>query len=567
MTTVIILTAGILYVVLYHLYGRRLERSLVGVDDRRPTPAHRLRDGMDYVPTRKEVLFGHHFASIAGASPIVGPAIAMAWGWLPGLLWIWMGNVFLGAVHDYLSLMASVRHDGRSIQSIAARLMSQKTGGFLFQVFIFFTVILIIAAFAAIIANLFEAHPQVATASILFILVAMVTGVLLYRSPLGLVWSTGIGLSLMVLSILLGSRFPIHLSSSTWLVLLGIYATIASSLPVWILLQPRDYLNAFLLWIGLLLGTVALLFLGMPFSWPALTEWSAHVIAGKPSPFWPVVPLIIACGALSGFHALVASGTTSKQLARESDGLFVGFGGMLTEGFLSTVVVVSLASVGGEVLVQHTLKASDIAQGYTGWLAEVGGPIGIFARSYALAVERTLGFPAATVAILASLWVSAFALTTLDTTTRIGRMVLTELIPRSGLSSNPILPSAIVAFLGVWLGWGGWRILWPAFGGANQMLASIAMMTAALWVVRELKAGIGYRFAVLTPALFLWLTVTLALGWYMIMVIPDFFHKSAGKGAVLLGIVIVELLLNFSLLYYVLRTLYAKGAEVGVEGG
>ncbi len=554
MTTLGVLLAGGLYLLLYFLYGRRLERELLRADDRRPTPAHRFNDGMDFVPTRREVLFGHHFASIAGASPIVGPAIAMAWGWLPGLLWIWMGNVFLGAVHDYLSLMASVRNDGRSIQWLAGRLMSSRAGVF-FQLFILFTVILIVAAFASIIASLFAAHGEVATASVLFILAALLTGWLLYHSPLGLVSATLAGLALTAGAVAAGFFFPLHLSEKTWLLVLGVYAVVASSLPVWILLQPRDYLNAFLLWMGLALGALALLLLGGNLNWPAFTTWSARVVAGHPSPFWPVVPLIIACGALSGFHALVASGTTSKQLARESDALFVGFGGMLTEGFLSTVVVLALAALGMEVLAGKPMGSSGIASGYVGWIREVGGPVGVFARAYALAVEKTLHLPATTVSILASLWVSAFALTTLDTTARIGRMVVRELLPVRGVD-NPFTGAFLVVLLGTWLAWGGgWRLVWPAFGGANQMLASIALMTVAIWVIRHYAPSPFYRVAVLAPAAFLWITVSLALGWYAVSVLPDTFVRSPGQGLLLYAVVGVELLLNLLLLYHALRAL------------
>lgn len=565
MTTLGILLAAGLYLVLYFLYGKRLERRLLQATDARPTPAHRFYDGMDFVPTRREVLFGHHFASIAGASPIVGPAIAMAWGWLPGLLWIWMGNVFLGAVHDYLSLMASVRNDGRSIQWLAGRLMSSRAG-VLFQIFILFTVILIVAAFASIIATLFAAHGEVATASLLFILAALVTGWVLYRSPLGLLPGTVIGLVLTGLAVTGGFFFPVHLSQQAWLLVLGVYAVVASTLPVWVLLQPRDYLNAFLLWGGLLLGAAALLLLGGHLAWPAFTRWSAHVVAGHPSPFWPVVPLIIACGALSGFHALVASGTTSKQLARESDALFVGFGGMLTEGFLSTVVVLSLAALGMEVLAGKSMLPGTIATEYVGWIREVGGPVGVFARAYALAVEKTLGFPAATVSILASLWVSAFALTTLDTTARIGRMVVRELLPFRAFE-NPLSGAVLVVALGTWMAWGGgWRLIWPAFGGANQMLASIALVTAAIWVIRTLNPSASYRLAVLGPAGFLWITVTLALLWYAAVVLPDVFRTSPGQGTLLYLVVGVELALNFLLLLHALRTLSRRMDVAGAEG-
>ncbi len=542
-----------LYVVFYHVYGRRLAERLVRQDPDRPTPAHRLQDGVDYVPTPRGVLFGHHFASIAGASPIVGPAIAMAWGWLPAILWIWAGNVFLGAVHDYLALMASVRNDGRSVQWVAGRLMSRRTG-LLFQVFILFTLILIIAAFASIIAGLFHRIPEVATASGLFILSAVITGWLLYRTPLGLVGGTLVGLVLTAGSVWLGFRFPLSLSTHTWLLLLWLYAGLASSLPVWILLQPRDYLNAYLLWFGLALGALALLLGVEGFHLPAFTTWQAHVVSGVPSPFWPVVPLIIACGSLSGFHSIVASGTTSKQLNRETDGLFIGFGAMFTEGFLSTLVVAAIAAYGATVLanVASSLEASSVARSYTSWIGSVGGPVAIFARSYGLAVERVFHFSASLIAVFASLWVSAFALTTLDTTNRIGRFVVNELAAELHLpmlqrlfAHSRMLASFTVGALGTWLAWGGgWHLLWPAFGGANQMLASIALMTVALWVARELPSTRGYRLAVLLPALFLWVTVTAALLWYFIAVLPGTFASHPGQAVLLGGIVAVELLLN-----------------------
>ncbi|RLI52803.1 MAG: carbon starvation protein A, partial [Candidatus Thorarchaeota archaeon] len=219
MTAAVIVAAFLLYFLMYRTYGRGFERKLVAASSERETPAHRMYDGVDYVPANKYVLFGHHFASIAGAAPIVGPAIAMAWGWLPALLWVWLGNVFIGAVHDYLSLMASVRHDGHSIQYISGKLMSKRTG-YIFELFVFLALILVIAAFSAVIGNIFVKIPAASSASAFFILAAVITGWLLYRSPLSFQAATVVGLLLLLLSIFLGARLPIKLPYRSWLVLL-----------------------------------------------------------------------------------------------------------------------------------------------------------------------------------------------------------------------------------------------------------------------------------------------------------------------------------------------------------
>jgi len=345
MTAIIILVGILLYLGLYFTYGKKLERDVVKVSDSAEAPSSRIYDGIDYVPARKEVLFGHHFASIAGAAPIIGPALAMAWGWLPGLLWIWFGNVFIGAVHDYLALMASVRYDGRSIQFVASDLLGRRTGK-AFYWLVFFLLVLVVAAFAAVIGGLFVKTPAIGSSYAFKILAALVLGVLLYRTRLSFGVATVIGVLMLIAALELGVLFPVSLGYNAWMIIMFFYIIIASAIPVNVLLQPRDYLNSFLLYAGLILGFVAAIFAFRGFEVPAYTAFAPVISGGKSTPFWPAIPLIVACGSLSGFHSLVASGTSSKQLAKERDGLFIAYGAMFTEGFLSTVVVVAIAGFG-----------------------------------------------------------------------------------------------------------------------------------------------------------------------------------------------------------------------------
>jgi len=561
LTTSVIIGLGlVVYIVLYLTYGKKLEKEIVKADSSRETPAKRLYDGIDFVPAERPVLFGHHFASIAGAAPIVGPVLAMAWGWLMGLAWIWLGNVLIGAVHDYLSLMASVRYDGRSIQWISGKVMSRRTS-LTFQLFIYFVLILVVAAFAAVITSIFVKTPEVSTASILFIVSALIVGYLMYRVRIGTIPSTAIGIILLVISIWLGFQYPLSLTATQWYGILFVYIIIAASLPVWILLQPRDYLNAWLLWFGLLAGGLAFLLVNKEITWPAYTMFSATVVGGKASPFWPVIPLVIACGSLSGFHSIVASGTTSKQLANELHGLTIGYGGMLTEGFLSTLVVTSIAAYGMTLLSQAASKLAaagiEVAKltdpqymgtHYVAAMLKSFGKVGIFANSYGMGWHDAYGVDVKIGAVFAGLWVSAFALTTLDTTNRLARFTWSEIVEEvvssesaKSVLTNRWLASVVAAAIGIGLAMtGNWTIIWPAFGGANQMLAAIALMTAGLWVRNVLKVKGVMRYLVVVPALFLWVTVTLAYIWFIVIV---------GPSPPVLTLVVIELLLAILLIY------------------
>ncbi len=555
-TILIIIGLGV-YLIFYHLYGKYLQKSVVGVSNKE-TPAKRLYDGVDYVPANKYVLFGHHFASIAGAAPIVGPVIALAWGWLPALLWIWFGNVFIGAVHDYLSLMSSVRYDGHSIQWVAGRVIKKRTS-YIFAWFIFFVLILVVAAFGAVLGIIFVKKAAVPTAYFLQIFFALILGYIMYKLKWNFSISSLIAVIMLVVSIWAAVNYPFHASYQTWMIVFLIYIIIAAALPVNILLQPRDYMNAWLLVFGLVIGGIAVLFAFKPMSIPATTMFSAPIIGGKPSPFWPTIPLIIACGSLSGFHALVGSGTTSKQLSEEIEGLFIGYGGMLTEGFLSTLVVLSIGIAGAGVIgtAKSSILANPVAFGknYIHIMKASGGPVGLFAKSYATVVYAVLGIPKKFMALLAALWVASFAMTTLDTTNRLARYTFAEIMEpikdkargAYDFFTNKWVASFIPAAIGIALAWSGeWKLIWPAFGAANQMLASIALFTVSAWVMRVQKKP---SWPIFSAAMFLWITVTSAMIWYLVVVAPSAIAKNPVQGWLLSIIMAVMILLNFMLMF------------------
>jgi carbon starvation protein len=560
MTTLILVVALAIYLGFYFTYGKKLQLKLVKSQDAGDAPSKRLSDGVDYVPTSKFVLFGHHFASIAGAGPIVGPALAVAWGWLPGLLWIWFGNIFIGAIHDYLALTASVRYDGRSVQFVAQEMIGKKAGKS-FGWFILFLCVLVVAAFGDIVAGQFAGDGAVASTFFLFCLAAIILGVLMYRTKLPFIVSTLIGIVLLIGAFMLGRNAGISASKDVWFLVIFLYIIIASALPVNILLQPRDYLNSFLLYFGLAVGGLAALIAVKGFdSVPLFTSFSAPVIGGKPSPFWPTVPLVIACGALSGFHALVASGTSSKQLREEKDSLFVGYGAMLTEGFLSTIVVISIAAFGITALGEGNVLST--------------GALPRFTASYGAMVGTALPvFTADFMKLFASIWVSSFALTTLDTTNRLGRYIVGELaLPMKeknpgayNLFNNKWAGSLIVAFFGIGLAWtGNYTVLWPAFSGANQLIASIVMLTVAMWVKKELNEK--YTNLVFIPAMLLWITVTAGLIWYVIVIIPGHFAdpaniKSIVTGSVVGVINVIMLIMNVAMITAFFKNFNAKSQE------
>jgi carbon starvation protein len=470
--------------------------------------------------------------------------------------------------------MASVRYDGRSIQWISGKLISPRMSK-AFSIFIYFALLLVIAAFGAVIGKLFVKIPIVATASLTQIALAVVLGYIMYQKTLKPLPAAAIGAIFIILSVAMGEALPIHLGYQQWVIVLLIYTIIAASLPVWVLLQPRDFMNSLLLYFGLFIGVVGLSVLFGALKIPAYTSFMAPVL-GVPSPFWPMVPLVIACGALSGFHSLVASGTTSKQLDSELSGLLVGYGSMFAEGLLSTLVVASIAAMLPIMLMKPAafnlhlkltqqeiskILSDPIAFGnnYAKIMKEFGGPAGIFAKTFGAAVGTALNLPVNALIIFAGLWITSFALTTLDTTVRLARFTWSEIMEHLNLHKTPLnntwVASAVASILGFGLAWSGaYLVLWPAFSGVNQMLASIAMMTVAAWVIKDLKAPKRYQTTVLAPALFLWITVTLALIIYVAYVAPVTMAK---KGEITLiaveAITLIELAFNFYLLKEFLR--------------
>jgi carbon starvation protein len=559
MTTLIIIIGFLLYMILYFTYGKKIEKDVVKASDAIEAPSKRLYDGIDYIPARRAVLFGHHFASIAGAAPIIGPALAICWGWLPGLLWVWFGNIFIGAVHDYLAVMASVRYDGKSIQFVASDLMGKRTGTAFYWI-VFFLLILVVAAFGAIVGGMFVRTPAIASAYAWKILAALILGVLMYRMKVNFGLSTVIGIIMLILAVWLGTVTPIKLSYISWMWIFFFYIIIAAAIPVNVLLQPRDYLNSWLLYFGLLIGFLAAIFAFKGFEIPAFSSFSPVLLGGKPTPFWPAIPLIIACGSLSGFHALVASGTTSKQLEKESDALFIGYGAMFTEGFLSTIVIVAIAGFGYTALKNagvspDTLNAGNWGAMFTKASASVKlSKANLFVQSYSDMVAATwLAFiPAIYVKVIAGMWVASFAMTTLDTTNRLARYCISEMAmplkdKAAGLYNaltNRWVASIIPAVIGIWLAaTGNWLIIWGSFGAANQLIASIALMTGAAFVAKKLKSS--FSNVAVIPAWILWITVTSAIIWFMIVVQPGAIAAKPGPGWTVMVILVIMLILNF----------------------
>lgn len=457
----------------YLIYGKYVFRKFK-INDGNITPSRRLEDGIDYVPSKPIVVLGHHFASIAGAGPIVGPIIAISFGWIPAVLWILAGGIFFGAVHDLGSMVISLRNDGKSIGAIIQKNIGIK-GKQLFIIFSFSTLILVIGVFADIIAKTFVSNPGVASASILFIILAVAFGLvnrLVGSSRKAFLLISILGIALMYYFVYLGMQVPFVLDYQLWIYILLGYAFIASVTPVAMLLQPRDYLNSFLLY-GLIIAAVVGVFIANP---DIKMDNEIHVTADNLGYLFPVLFVTIACGAISGFHSLVASGTTSKQLDKESDAKVVGYGGMLIESFLAIISV-------GAVIV--------LSRGeYLGRLGEEG-PVPLFAGGLGGMIS-TMGISEPFAIGFVALTVSAFALTTLDTCTRLARFTLQEYFEDvknqvgANLSQNRYLSTFVVILFSVLLlASGSFTTLWPIFGSANQLLAALALLTIAVWLIRN----------------------------------------------------------------------------------
>lgn len=512
---VILLIAIVVLACGYIFYGGWLAKQW-GIDPSRPTPANEMHDGVDYVPAKPYVLLGHHFSSIAGAGPINGPIQAAVFGWVPVLLWVLIGGIFFGAVHDFGALFASLRHKGETIARVIAENIDD-TAKKLFCIFAYLTLVLVVAAFASIVANTFAtglanatpesnlANQRTAMISMLFILVAIIYGFVTRGREIPLVANVISAIIIIVALVAVGYNFPlISLDYTTWMILLGVYILVASVAPVWILLQPRDYLSSYLLY-----GMIALAIIGIVgasltgdavnLAMPAFTDFTVTNIAVDPSGnpiinpdtgaavvnksaasgfLFPALFITIACGAISGFHSLVASGTTSKQLDSEKNAQPIAYGGMLIECLLAVISLCAVAFVwttyqaGG-----YASPTAVFAGGLSQMLACIPGLSGVQGIAYTLLI----------------LAVSAFCLTSLDTATRLARYMFQELWIPTGQNQhnltgwravlgNAYVATIITVVIGVGLGMTGYTIIWPLFGAANQLLAVLALLAVAAWL-------------------------------------------------------------------------------------
>jgi len=520
----IVAGVGFIFWIGYVVYAENIVK-IFNPDKHKKTPAQTNYDGIDYVPAKHwSVLFGHHFSSIAGAAPVIGPILAISiWGWAPTLLWIVLGTVLIGGVHDYCSLMLSVRHKGRSVADCAHYTIS-KNAKLIFLSFAWITLILVISVFVHLCARTLVLMPSIVLPSIGLIPLALLVGFLLYTKKLlkkhNQISVTLLGLAGLGLLIYTGSRWPVSLNVAEpvrlWSVILLVYAYFASIAPVQILLQPRDYLSAFLLFAGLLFGYVGVIANGSSLEFPAFTGFQANASYM----LWPVLFVTVACGAISGFHSLVASGTTSKQLDNEVNAKRIGYGAMIAEGFLAVLALLVVSSVYSSV------------EGLSSVVNSGGGPIYAFGFAYGRITEGFLGSFGGVFAVLI---LNAFIFTTLDTATRIARYLTQELFRLK----NRFIATLVVVALSGWLGLSGeWNQIWPIFGAANQLIAALTLIVVTSWLLSSRKPVIY----TVVPTVFMILT---AIGALFLKIV----EYSAQRNVLLALISFILMFLAFVVLY------------------
>jgi len=516
----------------YHTYGRFLGRKIFKLAADYVCPSHELRDDLDFVPTNRHILFGHHFTSIAGLGPIVGPAVALIWGWLPAAIWVFFGSIFIGAVHDFGALIVSLRHQGRSIGDISGDLISPRVR-LLFLLIIFFLLLLVIAVFALVIAILFTMYPQAVIPVWLEVPIAVWLGYMVYKKGASHTTLGIVAVIMLYVTVVIGAYVPVDLKALglsgqatliTWMIILFIYAFIASRLPVQTLLQPRDYINSHQLFVAF-----ALLVLGVLIAHPTVVAPAYNASPQGAPPIWPFLFVVIACGAISGFHSLVSSGTSSKQCYSETDSRFIGYGSMLMEGTLSTLVIVACAAGLG-----LGLKTGDgtlfgieaYTHHYASWAAAsgLGAKIGAFVEGSANMVNA-YGIPETITMTIMGVFIVSFAATTLDTATRLQRYIVGEIgntvkVPQLGNATLSTFIAVVTAFiLAFYNGSGkGALVLWPLFGAANQLLAGLALLVLTIYLVRKEVPSVFTAI----PMVFM----ILMTGWAMVLNLQNFYNTS-----------------------------------------
>ncbi len=490
MLMVVFLIAVAFFAVGYVIYGR-FQNRLYGLDSQAKTPSEVYFDGMDYVPTHPEVLLGHHFASIAGAGPIVGPITAASlFGWLPAYLWCLLGSVFFGGVHDMGAIVASIRHRGFSVGEVVDRWIGHR-GKKIFLCFTWLTLVLVVAVFLELSAQSFAADPAVAFSATLYIGMALLFGVLIYRMGVSLWVSTAVMVPAVIGAIFYASGAEwvqkfFSLDVNVWRLLLVGYIFVASILPVWLLLQPRDYLASYMLYFSVFIGTVGMLFGGRyEVALPAFKGFTT----GDGQFIWPILFVVVACGAISGFHSLVGSGTTAKQLRRETDARLIGYGGMLLEGLVAVIAI-------GTVMISGSIAKGGPTVTYAEGIGRFAGLIGINPR-----IGTSLGLLA----------LNSFLLTSLDTATRLARYQLQELTGMRLDRYTATAAGVALAMILLFYKTGSkpaWALIWPVFGAANQLVAALALLAVGVWVTRGLKKNAAF---LMLPMGFMLVTTVAAL--------------------------------------------------------
>ncbi len=507
MLTAIFLLTCFFFIFAYLKYGKFLKKHFE-LDNKNHPPSHHMYDGVDYVPAPALVLFGHHFSSVAGAGPVLGPIIAgLAFGWGPTWLWVVIGSIFIGGIHDFSSLVISIRNRGRSIAEIAKTYMS-KRAYHLMLAFIWLSLVYVLTVFTDLTANTFKLDGGVATSSLLFMLLAVGFGISLYRLKMPLKWATLIFVVLLFFFIWLGQKIPLNNipelfgdKAKTWDIVLIIYCFIASVTPVWILLQPRDYLCSFLLYGSIIGGFLGIILGGFVLNYPAFTTLNSLDLG----PMFPMLFVTVACGAISGFHAIVASGTSSKQLKKETDALPIGYGAMLVEGLVAIIALSTVMMIG---------KNDPLA---------VKAPLAIYGAGMAKFLS-VFGIPQKMGTSFGLLALSAFILTTLDTATRLARYIFQEFFNIEGKKTRylatavTLLLPTIFVLVNIKDASGNivpaWKIIWPIFGATNQLLAGLVLMVVAVWLKKKNKQ----IWFVVIPMMFM-LIMTL---WALILVIIQY---------------------------------------------
>ncbi len=532
---VYLIGAAVFFILAFRYYGRYVARE-IGEDKNHPTPATEINDGNDYVPTRPSVLFAHHYATIAGAGPIVGPTLGILYGIGPAWLWVVFGAIFFGAVHDFVALFASVRERGCSMAEIAKKALGP-TGFLLFIVFTVILIVLVTSAFLSLTAiSLTSVMPLsdfgldetqtllrtemvggrqhgviggIASSSVIIItLLAPLLGYLVTKRGLKTLWAYAFAAVICLLSIWIGFHFPVTLSPTAWMIVIAIYTLFSCQVPVWVILQPRDFVNVQILYAGMVVlisGIVIGGLNGLTVDYPVS---NLAVGAQKMGPVWPFLFITIACGAISGFHSLVAGGTSSKQLAREGHARAVGYGGMLLEGMLAILVLLAISS----------------SLGYAEYMAiawpEVGrgNPILAFALAMGHLLNNSIGISLAFGSVIGILIVEGFLITTLDSAVRLNRYLFEEFW-KTVFAKPPAITrkfwfnSGLSVFFMLLLAWNqGYKLIWPLFGATNQLLAALTLISVTVWLHRAGKK----TWYTLVPAVIMIVTTIAALSYYLV---------------------------------------------------